>query len=131
MSTELSPEEREAMERRRDALYPPPCNPRHVDAIDVARHDAFEDGFLAAREYSKQREGKLEREHADLLERTHDVIWKRFEQREQKSREALKRAEVLLGRSRPWTLTEEERETWNDTRLAIRDALAENGDTDD
>lgn len=39
-------------------------------------------------------------------------------------REALEKADEVLGTCRPWTLTAKDRERWNDARLAIRAALA-------
>lgn len=45
-------------------------------------------------------------------------------------REALTKADEVLGTCRPWTLTAEDRERWNDAQLAIRAALAAREDTE-
>lgn len=125
MSTELSPEEREAMEAAWFNWRP---------SSVPSKLGVHANAWRAAREYSKKREEELEREHADLLERTHDVIWKRFEQREEKLREALRTARrrirqvhELVAAVQPRRL----REITTDAICEIDDVLAENGDTDD
>lgn len=55
----LSTTDREAMREARDALYPPPRDLRHVDAIDVARWDAFEHGWQAKARVLEGQQGEL------------------------------------------------------------------------
>lgn len=55
MTDELTERERRAMRATRDELYPPPHDLSHVDAIDVARWEAFEKGYTAALASSEPR----------------------------------------------------------------------------
>jgi hypothetical protein len=113
----IDPQEREAMEV---AMLP--------ENRDIAMRSprlGFEAGWLAAREYSKQREEELEREQASLLDHTHDAIWERFERRVENLRKALQAARPILLMGTHERIANS---VAGDLIARIDAALAENGD---